>query len=80
MAGDHFESGVHQHRAIESEGFDAAGDLSDLPRAMIAGILRVESQLVDAAVDDRHTACSLVTWLLTACGARLTAGVHMLAE
>lgn len=80
MPRDHFESGVDQHRAIESEGFDAARDLSDLPRCMKAGVLRIELQLVDAAVDDRHTASSLVAYLLTVCGARLTAGVCMLIE
>src|ERR1035437_9082559 len=80
MAGDHFESGVHQHRAIESEGLDAAGDLSGLPRAMSAGVLRVESQLVDAVVDDRHSASSLVTYLPTVYGAGSTAVVCVMVE
>jgi hypothetical protein len=47
---------------------------------MIAGVLRVESQLVDAAVDDRHSASSFVTYVPTVFGAGATAGFCIMIE
>jgi hypothetical protein len=52
VAGYHFEARVHQNGNIESERFDAPGNLTDLPAAVQPRIGAVENQSVDWPVND----------------------------
>jgi hypothetical protein len=53
MPGDHLELPIDQDRDVETECLNAVRDLADLLVAMEAGILRIESQRPNWAVDDR---------------------------
>jgi hypothetical protein len=54
MAGKHLVVPVYKDRDIKSEAFNAAGDLPDLPRAMLPRILWIEPQLTDGEMLDRQ--------------------------
>jgi hypothetical protein len=52
MPGDDLKVCIDQHRDVEPERLDAAGDLSNLLRTVAAGVLRVESQFREGAMDN----------------------------
>jgi hypothetical protein len=68
MAGDHVAVMIDEGRDREAKGLDRAGELPDLLRAALAGVARIELQLVDPAKGDlerRVQAVHIVTggWL-----------------
>jgi hypothetical protein len=52
MAGDHVAVMIDEGRDREAKGLDRAGELPDLLRAALAGVARIELQLVDPAKGD----------------------------
>jgi len=54
MPADHLELGINQHRHVEAEGLDAAGDLPDLFLAVEPRVPGVGLEIVHPAVNNRH--------------------------
>src|SRR5258708_30297526 len=54
VTSDDLRSSIHEHRHIEAEGLDAAGNLPDLPLAVGPRILGIEFQVSNRSVDNGY--------------------------